>query len=72
MNFGDGVLDLLALDSLFDRAILDLPFQADKLALQERLGEIGEIAPGVDAVPFCAGFVLALLVLPALAGGGSR
>jgi hypothetical protein len=33
------------------------------------LGEGGEIAPGVDAVPFGAGFVLALFVLPALAGG---
>jgi hypothetical protein len=49
--------------------ILDLPLQADELALQERLGEGGEIAPGVDAVLFGAGFILALLVLPTLAGG---
>jgi hypothetical protein len=69
VDLGDGVLDLLALDGFLDRAILDLPLQADELALLERLGEVGEIAPGVDAVPFGAGFVLALLVLPALAGG---
>ena len=69
MDLGDGVFDLLALDGFFDRAMLDLLLQADEPALLERLGEVGEIAPGVDAVPFGAGFVLALLVLPALAGG---
>ena len=72
MDLDDGVLDLLALDGFFDRAILDLPLQADELALQERLGEGGEIAPDVDAVPFGAGFVLALIVLPALAGGDAE
>jgi len=69
VNLGDGVLDLLALEGFFNRVILDLPFQADELALQERLGEGGEIALGVDAVLFGAGFILALLVLPTLAGG---
>ena len=69
MDLGDGVLDLLTLEVLFDRAILDLSLQADELALLERLGEVGEVAPGIDAVPFGAGFVLALVVLPALAGG---
>jgi hypothetical protein len=33
VDLGDGVLDLLALDGSFDRAILDLSLQADKLAL---------------------------------------
>lgn len=66
MDFGDGVLDLLTLDGFLDRAILDLPLQADELALQGRFGEGGQIAPGLDAVPFGAGFVLALLFLPVL------
>ena len=61
VDLGDGVLDLLALDGFFDRAILDLSLQVDELALQERLGEGGEIAPGIDAVPFGAGFILALV-----------
>jgi hypothetical protein len=69
VDLGDGVLERLALDIFLDRPVLDLPLQADELALCERLGEVGEIAPGVDAVPFGAGFVLALFVLPALAGG---
>jgi hypothetical protein len=69
VDLGDSVFDLLALDGFLNRAILDLPLHADELALYERLCEGGEIAPGVDAVPFGAGFVLALLVLPALAGG---
>jgi len=33
VDLGDGVLDLLAFDGFLDRAILDLPLQADKLAL---------------------------------------
>ena len=53
MDFGDGVLDLLALDGFFDHAILDLPLQADELALLERFGEVGEIAPGVDGAIRC-------------------
>ena len=69
MDLGDGVLERLALDIFLDRPVLDFPFQADKLPLQERLGEVGEIAPGVYAVPFGAGFVLALVVLSAFAGG---
>ena len=69
MDLGDAMLERLARDIFLDRPILDLPLQADELPLEERLGEVGEIAPGVDAVPFGAGFVLALVVLPALAGG---
>ena len=69
MDLSNGVLERIARDIFLDRPALDLPLQADELALQERLCETGEIAPGVDAVPFGAGFVLALIVLPALAGG---
>ena len=69
VDLGKGVLERLALDIFLDRPVLDLPLQADELPFQKRLGEVGEIAPGVDAVPFGAGFVLALVVFPALAGG---
>jgi hypothetical protein len=69
VDLGDGVFEWLTLDIFLDRPVLDLPLQAEELPFQERLGEIGEIAPGVDAVPFGAGFVLALVVLPALASG---
>ncbi len=72
MDLGDGVLERLALDLLLDRPVLDLPLQADELPLLEGLGEAGEIAPGVDAVPFGAGFVFAVVVLPALAGGDAE
>jgi len=72
VDLGDGVLERLALDIFLDRPVLDLPLQADELPFQKRLGEVGEIAPGVDAVPFGAGFVLALVVLPALAGGDAE
>jgi len=72
VDLGDGVLERLALDIFLDRPVLDLPLQADELPLEERLGEVGEIAPGVDAVPFGAGFVLALVVLPALTGSDAE
>ena len=72
MNLGDGVLERLTLDIFLDRPVLDLPLQADELPLLKHLGEVGEIAPGVHAVPFGARFVLALVVLPALAGGDAE
>ena len=72
VDLGDGVLERLTLDIFLNRPVLDLPLQADELPLQKRLGEVGEIAPGVDAVPFGAGFILALVVLPDLAGGDAE
>ena len=69
VDFGDGVLERLALDIFLDRPVLDLPFQADELPFQQRLGEGSKIAPDVDSMRFGAGFVLALVILPALAGG---
>jgi len=70
------VLERLALDIFLDRPVLDLPLQADELALLERLGEAGEIAPGLDAVPFGARFVFALVALALSCGSaivtGSR
>jgi hypothetical protein len=66
MDLRDGVLERLALDIFLDRPVLDLLLQDDELSLQERPGEVGEIAPGIKSVPIGAGFVLALIVLPAL------
>ncbi|AXC16375.1 hypothetical protein ACPOL_7185 (plasmid) [Acidisarcina polymorpha] len=66
MDFGDPVLDGRALDFVFDVAITQRPFEGDGLALLESLREVGEIAPGIDAEPFGAGFVVSFLVLPAL------
>jgi hypothetical protein len=54
-DLGDGVLERLALDIFLNRPVLDLPLQVDELPLLKRLGEVGEIAPGVNAVPFGAG-----------------
>src|SRR5580698_2574588 len=67
VDLGDGVLERNALDLLRDLAILDFPFKGNELPLLKRLGEAGEIAPGVYAMPLSAVFVIALFVLPALA-----
>ncbi len=72
VDLGDCVLERLAFDIFLDRLVLDLPLQADELPLLERLGEVGKIAPGIDAVPFGAGFVLAQVAFPALAGGDAE
>jgi len=72
VDLSDCVLERLVLDIFLHRPVLDLPLQADELPFQKRLGEVGEIAPGVDAVPFGAGFVVALVVFPALAGGDAE
>jgi hypothetical protein len=68
MNFGDAVLEPGALNLILYLAIAQSTFKCDELPLLESLGELGEIAPGEDAMPFGAGFVLAFVVLPALLG----
>ena len=68
MNLRDPVLEHSALDLIFDLAIPQSAFKSDELPLLERLGELREIPPGEDAVPFGTGFVVALVVLPALLG----
>ena len=68
MNLGNPVLEGCALHFVLDLAILEGAFKRDELPLLEGFGELGEIAPGEDAVPFGAGFVLALVVLPAFLG----
>ena len=72
MDLGDGVLERRTLDLLLGRPVLDLSLQIDELAFLEGLGEVDECAPGVDAVPFVAGVVFALPVLPTLAGGDAE
>ncbi len=66
VDLGDALLAVLL---GFDLAIAQCAFQRDELAFLQRAGELGEIAPGKDAVPFGAGFVLALVVLPVFLGG---
>jgi hypothetical protein len=68
VNFGDPVHELGALDAFLNLPIFQSALQIDELPLLERFGELGEIAPGIDAMPFGAGFVLAFVVLPALRG----
>ena len=68
MDFGYAVFERSALNVIFDLAIPQSAFKGDELPLLERLGELREIPPGIDAVPFGAGFVVAFVVLPALLG----
>ena len=69
MNLGDPVPELCSLDIFHYLAIPENAFQSDELPLLESLGELQEISPGIDAVPFCTVFVVALVVLPAFLGG---
>src|SRR5258708_36520684 len=62
------MLEGRALDLIFDLAIPQCAFKGDELPFLESLGELREIPPGKDAVPFGAGFVVAFVVLPAFLG----
>ncbi len=68
MDLGDPAIERDSLDVFLDLAILELAFKGDELPLLEGPGELREMAPGIDAMPFGAGFVFALVVLPALLG----
>ena len=57
---------LLGLPFGFDLAIPQDAFQGDEPPFLKCPGELGQALPGVDAVPLGAGFVVALVVLPAL------
>ncbi len=63
------MLEGSALDLILDLAITQDAFKGDELPLLEGLGELREIPPGIDAVPFGAILVVALVVLPAFLGG---
>ena len=62
------MLERRALNLILDLAITKGAFKVDELPLLESLGELREIPPGIDAVPFGAGFVVAFVVLPAFLG----
>jgi hypothetical protein len=68
VNLGDPVLEVRAFDFILDLAIPEDAFKSDELPLLEGLGELREIPPGIDAMPFGAVFVIAFVVLPALLG----
>src|SRR5580700_7354774 len=68
MDFGYAVFERSALDLIFDLAIPRSAFKGDELPLLERFGELREIPPGIDAMPFGPGFVVAFVVLPAFLG----
>jgi hypothetical protein len=68
MNFGYAVFERSALNLIFDLAIPQSAFKGDELPLLESCGELREIPPGIDAMPFGAGFVVAFVVLPAFLG----
>ena len=68
MDFGYTVFERGALNLIFDLAIPQSAFKGDELPLLESLGELREIPPGIDAVPFGAGLVVAFVVLPAFLG----
>src|SRR3984957_457101 len=68
MDFGYAVFERSALNIIFDLAIPQGAFKGDELPLLEGFGELREIPPGIDAMPFGAGFVVAFVVLPAFLG----
>src|ERR1700689_5228613 len=68
INFGYAVFEGGALNLICDLAIPQSAFKGNELPLLERFGELREIAPGKDAMPFGPGFVVAFVVLPAFLG----
>jgi hypothetical protein len=67
-GLGYAVFERSALNLIFDLAITQSAFKGDELPLLERFGELREIPPGIDAMPFGPGFVVAFVVLPAFLG----
>jgi len=64
----DSVLERDALEFVLDLAIPENSFERDELPLLESPGELREIPSSIDAMPFGAVLVFALLVLPAFLG----
>ena len=62
------VLERCPFDFILDLAIPENAFKGDELPLLEGLGDLREIPPGIDAVPFGAVLVVPFVVLPALLG----
>jgi hypothetical protein len=57
VDLGDPVLEGGSFDLILDLAIPENAFQSDERPLLEGFGELREIPPGIDAMPFGAGFV---------------
>jgi hypothetical protein len=68
VDLGDSVLEGGPFDLILYLAILENALQGNELSLLESLGELREIPPGEDAMPFGACFVFAFVVLPAFLG----
>jgi hypothetical protein len=68
VDLGDPVLKGGPFDLILYLAIPENVFQGDEFPLLERFGELREIPPGIDAMPFSVGLVVALIVLPAFLG----
>ena len=58
VNLGDPVLEGSAFNVVLHLAISEGAFHADELPFLEIPGELGEISPGIDAMPFGASVVL--------------
>ena len=56
MDLGDPVLEGCPCDLILDLAIPEDAFKGDELPLLESLGELREIPPGINPMPFSAGF----------------
>jgi hypothetical protein len=69
MDLSDAMPDCEPVDIFLVLAIAKCAFEGDQLTLLKGFGELRKIAPGEDAVPFGARFVVAFVVLPALLGG---
>src|SRR5216683_1240914 len=52
MDFRNAVFERCALNLILDLAIPQSAFKGNELPLLERLGELREIAPGKDTMPF--------------------
>jgi hypothetical protein len=61
-----------SVDFVLYLAVAEHTFQGNELPLLERPGELGEIFPGIDPMPFGAVFVVALVVLPAFLGSDAE
>jgi hypothetical protein len=68
VDLSDPVFDGHPVNFFLVIAIPKSTFECDELPLLKGPGELEEIAPGVDVVPFGAGLVFSLVVLPALLG----
>ena len=68
MDLSDPVLEGDALDFILYLAIAEDTFQGNELPLLESFGELREISPGIDAMPFGAVLVVAFVVPPVLLG----